>query len=202
MLRHFIRLAVWLFLPFLWGIPLLYGAAQNYRACQAEDLAGEWLMAAQASPAPPPSQNAFYYPYQRYVFTPSGEMKHLTSTQPISEEQREIQTMTPAVSTYQINPGGTLTIRRKDSSQTQVVLCTAITDPPQDPVEKNPRRGDLLLSYFQKKDSPPVVQRLLRRDPASTVLKASSANAGKSFPSAATPAAKKSASTRQSPISN
>ncbi len=135
----------------------------SYRSCQAKDLVGAWEMIQQVTPDPINPQDPFYYKYQRYVFTSDGGMKHLTSTTPISGEQKESQRKAPTISTYQVNPDGGVVIRRKDSKKNQLFLCTAITQDSED-AEAPMKAGDLLISYYTLKNKTPVLQRLLRKE--------------------------------------
>lgn len=140
-------------------------APTPYQACRAQDLVGTWQMIQQTSPNPISPEDPFYFAYQRYVFTPEGGMKHLTSIQPITEKQKENQGAAPLISNFQVDAAGSVTVRRKDSQKTQRFLCTAITQNSKD-LNAPMKAGDLLLSYYVQKDKPPILQRLLRKEAA------------------------------------
>ena len=111
------------------------------------------------------AKDPFYYPYQRYLFSRDGVMKHLTSLTPISDSQKKTQQEAPSVSFYTLKSGGSVVVRRKDSPRLQHFLCTAIT---QDATSSDLplKAGDLLISYYKTQSQPPVLQRVLRREPS------------------------------------
>ncbi len=135
-----------------------------YKPCTQKDVVGTWNMLSQVSKTSINPKDAFYYPFQRYVFTEDGVLKHLTSTKIITDQQKALQAKSPVSSTYLLNPKGLMLVSRKDSNKKQVLLCTMILESPSGQKNQGPQKGDLLISYLSVEGQPPTVQRLLRKE--------------------------------------
>lgn len=162
---RFFLLALLLFLSLIaYAIPL---QAAPYRSCTREDLPGTWEMAAQIINTPVKPEDAFYFPYQRYVFSNEGGVKHMTSQEVFTGEHRKMQDAAPAVTTYQLNDKGTLIFKRERSERLEALVCTYVTETKDEKNAKLPKQGDVLLTYFSETNTTePLLERLLRKTAA------------------------------------
>ena len=141
-----------------------WASGEPYRSCSNEDVIGAWTMPHQMINSKIDTSDPFYFRYQRYVFEEDKTMKHLTSNQPITDKERELQSKAPANRTYDVSNDGTLIIKKKNSSDVEMMVCTYITgDQPNAPVTAA-HKGDIVLTFIVKPNEPPVLMRLLRRE--------------------------------------
>ena len=137
---------------------------EPYRPCAQEDVLGTWIMAHQIINAKVDTHDPFYFKYQRYVFEEDKTMKHLTSNQPLTQKERDLEENTPAHRTYSVAADGSMILKKQNSSDVETMTCSYITDEKPNTPVITPHKGDILLTFFVKQDQPPVLFRLLRRE--------------------------------------
>jgi hypothetical protein len=139
--------------------------APALRPCRAEDLTGVWeVVRLRASASWPVDRSqAYYYQFQRYVFTADGGARHLTATMPIGSAQHEAMIGVPAAARWTVDAKGWLTIA-KEEGPPEVSECQVVERPILDSQQRlTAAPGELLLTYYSKRA--PVLRRQLARHP-------------------------------------
>ena len=135
------------------------------RPCTRGDLIGTWAMI-RLGTAPSvrvDQSDPYFYPYQRYAFSPNRSMRHLAATAPVGPEEQQAILSAPPTTTWTVDDKGRLLTRKSGATAPEVdacqILLTKISDP-RSPVPGLP--GDLLLTHYSE-DGQPVARRLLRK---------------------------------------
>ncbi len=135
--------------------------SKDFRPCTQSDLIGTWDVISLQSPTPIDKNNPYFFRYQRFVFQKDGKVRHMTTTEPITEDWFQMMLLAPATSTFRVDQEGVMTIQKK-AAPSEHALCTYnlldVRSPDNQPVFMN---GDILLTT--KIDGKIVLQRNLRK---------------------------------------
>ena len=138
--------------------------AEDFRPCTQSDLVGTWQLVGLQSATPIDTKtNPYFFRNQRFVFQEDGKVRHVTSTEPITEEWFQTMLLAPATSTFSVDQEGVLTIQ-KQSAPSEHCLCTYNLTDVRSP-EGSPifAVGDVLLTT--KANDKIMLQRSLRKIP-------------------------------------
>ena len=124
----------------------------NARLCSKEDLIGEWILTdlqagVSVSGA---TKDPWLQPYQAFRFYADGKMKHLTSTKPVTGEERKLYFPNMGFSNYEIDKNSVLKLTNEQWTRPIYLRCSYITADIELPNNQKIKKGNIILDSFGK----------------------------------------------------
>ena len=148
-------------------------AQKTGRTCLVSDLVGTWELKGFNSKTKVDPKNPSTWMYQRFLFDKKGNVKEMTSREPIEGNKAAVRKFENALSTskYGLDERGILSVTKLELPYPEKCLCIYVMkDLPPETIAKVPeakraglpRKGDVLLTYFGR-DGKPHLSKNLRR---------------------------------------